>query len=200
MVSWNRVRRLMKACFAEHSQCQDSDSTGLPQRFRVIDVAKRCLTETSRSGFAALSYVWGQNANQSMLTCKNNIEELSVPGSLSSDRLPQTLEDAMRVCEQLQERYLWIDRLCIIQDDTEDKARQINVMDKIFSAARFVIVAAYGDGVDFGISGISRPRPKTQMSVDLPAITITNHVHDNDSDRLAVWQTRAWYVRRNATM
>jgi hypothetical protein len=127
-----------------------------------------------------------------MVTRKNSIEELKVPGSLSPDKLPQTLEDAMRVCEQLQERYLWIDRLCIIQDDIDDKAQQIKEMHKIFSAARFVIVTAYGDGVNFGIPGVSRSRWVTQISVDLPGISVTNHVHESKLDDMAVWQTRAW--------
>jgi hypothetical protein len=64
-------------------------------------------------------------------------------------------------------------------------------MDKIFSAARFVIVAAYGDGVNFGLPGISRPRLITQITIDLPAMTVTNHVRDKLDD-MAVWRTRAW--------
>jgi hypothetical protein len=192
MVSWNRVRKLTRACLAQHDQCRYPHHFGLPEKFRVIDVAKRCLTEKSNCDFVALSYVWGQEVNQSMVTSKNSIEELKVPGSLSPDKLPQTLEDAMRVCEQLQERYLWIDRLCIIQDDIDDKAQQIKEMDKIFSAARFVIVTAYGDGVNFGIPGVSRSRWATQTSVDLPGISVTNLVHQNKLDDMAVWQTRAW--------
>jgi hypothetical protein len=191
MVSWTRIRRLMKACLEEHPQCKHSDSVDLPEGFRVIDVTRRCLIEMSQCDFVALSYVWGEGMDESSVTCKSNIEELEVAGSLSPARLPQTLEDAMRVCEQLQERYLWIDRLCIIQDDTEDKARQIKAMDKIFSAARFVIVAAYGDGVNFGLPGISRPRLITQITIDLPAMTVTNHVRDKLDD-MAVWRTRAW--------
>jgi hypothetical protein len=182
----------MKTCLEEHPYCKDSDSIDLPERLRVIDVTRRCLIEKSQCDFVALSYVWGPDVDQSTVTYKSNVEELEGPGSLSPARLPQTLEDAMRVCEQLQERYLWVDRLCIIQDDTEDKARQIKAMDKIYSAARFVIVAAYGDGVKFGLPGISRPRWVTQMSVDLPEMTVTNCVHENIAEDMAVWRTRAW--------
>jgi hypothetical protein len=192
MVSWTRVRRLMKACLEQHPQCLEPNSANLPETFRVIDVAQRCLIEKAQCGFVALSYVWGQDVDKSTVARKNNIEELRVPGNLSPDKLPQTLEDAIHVCEQLQERYLWIDRLCIIQDDPEDKALQIKAMDKIFSAARFVIVAAYGDGVNFGIRGIGRARWVTQISVDLPEMTATNHVHESMWDVLAVWRKRAW--------
>jgi hypothetical protein len=102
MVSWTRIRRLMKACLEEHPQCKHSDSVDLPEGFRVIDVTRRCLIEMSQCDFVALSYVWGEGMDESSVTCKSNIEELEVAGSLSPARLPQTLEDAMRVCEQLQ--------------------------------------------------------------------------------------------------
>jgi hypothetical protein len=183
---------MMQVCFEEHPQCKHHDSPHLPEGFRVIDVAKRCLTENSGGRFVALSYVWGADVSQSLAACEHNIEKLWVAGSLSADRLPRTIEDAMRVCEQLQERYLWVDRLCIIQDDTEDKARQIRAMGEIYSAARFVIVAAYGDGMDFGIPGVSRARQVTQITSNLPGMTATNHVIDKAMDPMAVWPTRAW--------
>jgi hypothetical protein len=181
---------LLQICVEEHPQCKYSDSPGLPENFRVIDVRNRCLSEKPQDRFAALSYVWGRDVDQYIITCKNNFDELKVAGSLS--RLPQTLEDAISVCEQLQERFLWVDRLCIIQDDTQDKAQQIQAMGKIFSAAHLVIIAAYGDGMHFGIPGISFPRLVTQITVDLPEMTVTNCVHDRRTDCMAVWDTRAW--------
>ncbi|OJJ38775.1 hypothetical protein ASPWEDRAFT_104217 [Aspergillus wentii DTO 134E9] len=34
---------------------------------------------------------------------------------------PTTIQDAMTACGKLGIRYLWIDRLCIIQDNLEEK-------------------------------------------------------------------------------
>ncbi|RSM05408.1 hypothetical protein CDV31_009560 [Fusarium ambrosium] len=40
--------------------------------------------------------------------------------SLSEDLLPRTFRDALNITRPLGIRYLWIDSLCIIQDDPED--------------------------------------------------------------------------------
>ncbi|KAH7092560.1 hypothetical protein FB567DRAFT_517449 [Paraphoma chrysanthemicola] len=60
----------------------------------------------------------------------------------------------MTVCEQLQERYLWVDKMCIVQDDVNDKNRQINAIGQISSSARLVIIAAHGDEVESGLPGV----------------------------------------------
>jgi hypothetical protein len=104
--------------------------------------------------------------------------------------MPQTLEDALRVCEHLQEHYLWIDRLCIIQDDAEDKARQISVMDTIYSAARFAIMNTYGNGATYGIPGISSPRCVVQSTAQLPGMTVTDQVRETGNDFRDTWTTR----------
>jgi len=171
-------------------QCQKAVSAQLPKGFRVIDVTNRCIVQKEQCDFVALSYVWG--ADTTMITYKDNIGERRCHSSLSKSRMPQTLEDAIQVCQHLQEQYLWIDRLCIIQDDSVDKARQIKSMDAIYSAARFVIMNTHGDGASYGIPGVSRSRHVMQSSVQLPGMTVTNQVRETGNDSLDTWTTRGW--------
>ncbi|KAJ2989381.1 hypothetical protein NUW58_g3494 [Xylaria curta] len=49
--------------------------------------------------------------------------------------LPKTFEDAVEVTQRLGVRYLWIDSLCIIQDDTTDWAREAAVMYDVYKNA-----------------------------------------------------------------
>ena len=49
--------------------------------------------------------------------------------------LPLTSRHAFQVARSLGIRYLWIDRLCIIQDDEEDWREQVSLMGDIFSKA-----------------------------------------------------------------
>ncbi|KAF3002419.1 hypothetical protein E8E13_003513 [Curvularia kusanoi] len=90
------------------------------------------------------------------------------------------------------ERRFYASLLCIIQDDPEDKMHQIMAMNNIYNAASLVLVVAHGDSMDFGIPGISRPRPKTQLQEDIDGLRLTNLVQEQRGSPLALWQTRAW--------
>ncbi|PMD28656.1 heterokaryon incompatibility, partial [Hyaloscypha hepaticicola] len=90
--------------------------------------------------YAALSYVWGR-VEQFML-CRSNYDELQGENSLGGRRLPDTIRDAMDLCSALRIPYIWIDSLCIIQDNLHDKYVHINNMDRIYQRAVLTIVSA----------------------------------------------------------
>jgi hypothetical protein len=113
--------------------------------------------------FVAPSYVWGHHPDPAKLfATKANIEALGRDGGLPGSDMPATVEDAMEVCRRLGEPYLWVDRLCITQDDDGHKAEQIAAMAAIYSLAELVIVVTDGDS-DSGIAGVSRERPQGQV-------------------------------------
>ncbi|KAH9950034.1 hypothetical protein B0H21DRAFT_724460, partial [Amylocystis lapponica] len=78
--------------------------------------------------------------------------------------LPGTIRDAVLFVRhgQLGERYVWIDALCIVQDDPADKAAQIPVMDLVYGNVLLTIFAASGNTADAPIPGL-RPRARTQQ-------------------------------------
>lgn len=160
MVPWQKVKAWISDCAGRPEYVQDGPPSPLPEKLRLIDVRKRCIVmmpvETKYS-FVALSYVWGaETKGKSTTALRNNIAHLQTPGSL--DLLPATIEDAIQACLQLNERYLWVDRLCIIQDDLEDKRAQISSMGSIYSSASLVIVAVCGGHMDAGLAGVSQQR------------------------------------------
>ncbi|KAF2807152.1 HET-domain-containing protein, partial [Mytilinidion resinicola] len=103
--------------------------------------------------YLALSYVWG-GATQLQLTSEN-FTSLSTENGLNelSDSIPRTIKDAMILCKNLGERYLWVDTLCIVQDDESDRHFQISNMANIYSQAVLTIVAASGSSADAGLPG-----------------------------------------------
>ncbi|KAK8059119.1 hypothetical protein PG996_009049 [Apiospora saccharicola] len=64
-----------------------------------------------------------------------------------------TVRHAMGLTRALEERYLWADALCIMQDDTQHSAHELRIMGKIYASAKLTIVAADGDAAQ-GIAGI----------------------------------------------
>jgi hypothetical protein len=59
------------------------------------------------------------------------------------DKLPHTIQDALDCARELPIRYLWIDALCIVQDDDNHKDKQLQQMDRVYSCAVVTIVCAY---------------------------------------------------------
>lgn len=65
-------------------------------------------------------------------------------------------------------------------------------MGDIYSSAQLVLVAAYGDSMEFGIPGIRDPRKAFQHSEDVHDLRITNVTRDAEDDPFNMWATRAW--------
>lgn len=74
---------------------------------------------------------------------------------------PQTFIDAVALTRRLGLRYLWIDSLCICQDDASDWARESSRMVDVYSNAHIVIAANRSDGSDGGIFHRRTARPNT---------------------------------------
>ena len=87
--------------------------------------------------YATLSYSWGTSLP--IKTTSSNIEQHR--NGLSIESLPRTLRDAVRIAQLLDFRYLWIDALCIIQDDAADWAVQAALMTDIYEGSALCISA-----------------------------------------------------------
>jgi hypothetical protein len=135
------------------------DNDDVPPNFRVIDVHTDCVVEAPiNPSYFALSYVWGLFAENDLCATSGNIDILKKEHSLTQEVLPQTIVDAMKLVLELGGQYLWVDRLCILQDDENDKAQQIPRMDSIYSLAELTVIAASGSDAHDGVAGLSVPR------------------------------------------
>lgn len=86
--------------------------------------------------FEALSYVWGREKSEDVLLCTDN--QGNILGQLE---LTRNLEQALRALRQPQQRrILWIDAICIRQDDTAERSRQVSYMRSVYNNASRVIV------------------------------------------------------------
>ncbi|KAN0088995.1 Heterokaryon incompatibility protein (HET) domain containing protein, partial [Hyaloscypha variabilis] len=103
-------------------------------------------TESLHAKFAALSYVWGGDQPNKLIHA--NIDSWTSGRSLNN--LAPTIKDAVVVTAELGLEHLWIDSLCIIQDDIEDKMKEISQMAGIYEGAEVTIVAGEAGGVNVG--------------------------------------------------
>jgi hypothetical protein len=99
--------------------------------------------------YAALSYCWG--SSKQAVTTSSSLN--SFLGGIPLESLSQSHQDACLVTEGLGLQYLWIDALCIIQDDDTDKRNQISEMGAVYSNATVVIAASRASTATEGFLG-----------------------------------------------
>ncbi|KAK5174510.1 uncharacterized protein LTR77_001590 [Saxophila tyrrhenica] len=124
----------------------------------LIDVDQQCIVPGhSADCYLALSYVWPETREpaksastppRSLLLDEKTVIDFQIPGFLGREetakQIPRVIGHAMELTSALGERYLWVDRLCIVQNDLSDGGTlsQVAKMDKIYSGAYLTIIAA----------------------------------------------------------
>ncbi|CCX15902.1 Similar to Heterokaryon incompatibility protein 6, OR allele; acc. no. Q9UV10 [Pyronema omphalodes CBS 100304] len=157
-----RAKSWLDDCIKNHQICKGRKEK-LHETTKFIDVKENKLVRITdlneHPDFVALSYVWGPEPW--LQTIKENVEEhfKQLPTAESMpQRMPKTLADAIEVTDKLGFRYLWVDALCIVQDDEKEKEHQIMQMNKIYGQASFSIVNQGGTAADSGMPGLHIPR------------------------------------------
>lgn len=84
----------------------------------------------SKPSYEALSYVWGPQGSQFDLKCQGLILKIGANLKAALCRLRRTTR----------ERILWVDKICICQEDIDERGQQVSLMSDIFSIATTVIV------------------------------------------------------------
>ncbi|KAI1846946.1 hypothetical protein JX266_006821 [Neoarthrinium moseri] len=163
-----------------------------PRLAWLIDVAENRIVDASEEySYVALSYLWG--GKDMLKLTKQNLMTLRQPKALSGANLPQTIADAIKIVRLLGERYLWVDALCIIQDDDETRDYLITHMTSVYANAILTIVAADGADADFGIrglKGISSPRDNPCV-LELGEGTVLNSPGGSGIGE-SMWNDRGW--------
>lgn len=147
----------IQECASKHDDCKLTSSQE-GARFvptRLIDVSEgdihliesaKHFSKTEDRRYVALSHCWGKI--HIIRTLKDNYQEhLS---RIKPQGLSKTFTDAVHATRELGFRYLWIDSLCIIQDDSKDWATEAATMCNVYQNASLTIAAAHAPGGDVG--------------------------------------------------
>ncbi|PQE23603.1 heterokaryon incompatibility protein [Rutstroemia sp. NJR-2017a BVV2] len=138
----NQALRLLDECQDSHDSCQRRCTPLLPNR--VIDVGPSdsnprlyVTAAEQRANYTTLSYCWGGAQQLTTTKATFNSRTLGIPMTC----LPQTIQDAIIITRNLNIRFLWVDAICIIQDDERDQATEIRGMGAIYKQATLTIAA-----------------------------------------------------------
>lgn len=155
--TYNMLCSWLSKCVRTHEACHPSKEypmanltlgcESVPLPTRLVDVGSPSgdihpfLVKTSgrRGAYLTLSHCWG--TGRKVKTLKENIGHFMQ--QFPENELSPTFKDAINLTRQLGFQYIWIDSLCIIQDDEEDWFRESEKMGAIFESSSCTIAAVH---------------------------------------------------------
>lgn len=137
------IKPWLKECLDQHPCCKTASKMDIPKPLpkRVLDLAdhKIVLTEpVFKTGpYVAFSHAWGKD--EVLTTTTQTLADRKK--KILPNTLPRSFHEAVMITRTLGLRYLWIDSLCIIQDDPKDWEEQAAAMGEIYGNC-FLNIAA----------------------------------------------------------
>ncbi|EWZ32427.1 serine/threonine protein kinase [Fusarium oxysporum f. sp. radicis-lycopersici 26381] len=197
-------QKWLYVCDNEHGHARDACSGGcavqMPTRLIYVGESSEHLEDIKDSGFLrylALSHCWGGSTSLSTLT--SNIDKFR--SEIPHEQLPINFQEAIKVTRALKIPYLWIDSLCIIQDDPEDWRREAARMGQVFSNAYCTIAATSAAASN---EGFLTPKLNSALSATLKTpegglLHISEFMENCNRDlESAPLNTRGWVMQERA--
>ncbi|KAK7224735.1 hypothetical protein V2G26_012738 [Clonostachys chloroleuca] len=206
-------KRWFETCTTSHSKCRGLENQARPFiPERLIEILCTETLESSRwrlvsshhlghVSYVTLSHCWGSSDHLKLL--KSNLDHLQSQEGIPPTTLPKTYQDAFVVALDLGFRFIWVDSLCIIQDDDGDWKEQSSVMGMIYKYGQCNLAAAWAqDGKD-GCFSYRDPEVVEPPLVELTSagdkltrshVIVDSLVYYNDLHH-APLNTRGWVVQ-----
>lgn len=165
----SRLKNWISVCDDNHDKCRILEIPLLPSR--VIDVGDASsgsdsvklveTAESERGVYIALSHCWGKLSTP-FTTTQSNISKMKK--GFSPSIAPATFQDAIQTTRNLGIHYLWIDSLCILQDDAKDWELESSRMGAVYRDSTLTLLAmdAKSDA-----EGFLKMRPPTNATLML---------------------------------
>jgi hypothetical protein len=193
---------LLRDCNSNHPACHPTGPAFRPTRlidlreYPQVYLAEKLNPGINDLRYTALSYTWGLFMLDSGKTTSANLEIHQ--RSIDINKLPRTVKDAIAFTHNLAIPFLWVDALCIIQDDKSDWEREAATMDSVYSKAYLTIAAASSDHCDGGFLQVSYYKyeipkaPEVHRRGDISKEGAEQMNYAMNADLRAANHTRAW--------
>lgn len=158
------IREWLEDCTATHEHCGRGVATKLPTRILdlghlestgIVRLVETIETAAEFARYACLSHCWGGKIAETAVTTTVNLK--SMKEGIPIEHFPQTFQDAVRMTRRLGLQYLWIDSMCILQDDESDWDRESCKMASVYSGAYITIAATCSRNSNEGCIRASNP-------------------------------------------
>ncbi|PVH82367.1 HET-domain-containing protein, partial [Cadophora sp. DSE1049] len=170
-------KKWLQSCVESHERCSSPSAQHKPPtRLLAIRGTTLQLCETTKRQipvkYATLSHCWGSKEFLKLGKDNLNIFHLSIP----YDKLPKTFQDAIFIARYLGFDYLWIDSLCIIQNDEDDWERESTLMTNVYGGSSLNIAAASAEDGSVGCFFQRERHWRTQLALKTTSGTTLHDV------------------------
>ncbi|KAF5257237.1 hypothetical protein FOXYS1_12249 [Fusarium oxysporum] len=136
------IPNLIEDCKYKHGHVEHEKGEAPTRILRIKDNGQTITLSEGNMNiegrYAALSHYWGDGPQITLNT--GSVTELKKGINIAD--LPKTFQDAVWVVNQLGISHLWIDSLCIFQDDPSDWAYESARMAKVYGNSTITIAAS----------------------------------------------------------
>jgi hypothetical protein len=197
--AFTTMRDWIKNCDETHTECKKVVTGPTTPQFpagRIIDVGIGRGSHvklvsghevSSNAKYISLSHCWG-DAKPPKLTKGTVFQEYQQ--KIEPATLPSTFADAIDVTQQLGVRYIWIDCLCIIQDDADDWRHESAKMAQIYAGAWLDIAATRARDAYGGLYSLRELRDL--MPLVLIRLHFDWHYHDSWRPNYVLFDNQIW--------
>lgn len=146
-----QIQEWFRTCASCHDLCNslEAQHKELQLPTRLIDLHSmadhnlvrlvRSSTLHKSSRYATLSHRWAKSPTLTL----NDLTEASLSTGLRPNKLPLLFQDVFKLVLTLGLSYLWIDSLCIKQDDPNDWQREASKMTSVYSGSYINVIAGH---------------------------------------------------------
>lgn len=143
------IQEWVNRCRMEHSAC-NSVAKYFPRRTLYLQDDQTAYVVDHGSNritmpYACLSHRWSDQTKAVSITEKTMA---MYTNPFDIQKLPQLFQDAVAITLSLGLKHIWIDCLCIFQDDTKDWEIEASAMALIYENAEFTIAASSCEGCE----------------------------------------------------
>lgn len=159
----DRISEWVNRCDNDHKRCKPEPAP-LPARvLRVGDQSPSSRislweTEGAIGSYTTLSYCWGKS--NLLMATRATMDERKK--GIDFDEMGKTFQDAVTITRALGIQNLWIDSLCICQDDKKDWEREASKMAEVYSNSYLTIAVA--NAKDGSVGCFSHRPPREYIS------------------------------------
>ena len=199
----SHINHWVKECQNRHIECRNKGTTKLPTRLLRISSDDVFLIETSSQisttiHYMTLSHRWPKSGG--MKLTKNTMIHLE--RGLAIKSLPPLFRDICELSMSLGYIYIWIDALCIVQDDDQDWMKESSRMVEVYAHSQLNMIAGASQQDE---SLFHKRNPlmltpciitgsKLSQALDLGAIFTFSSDETAEIARLAT-ESRAWILQ-----